>query len=567
MARWECIVCGLIYDEREGWPDDGIAPGTRWEDVPDDWTCPDCGVGKSDFERVPGSENDVVQSSIEADEPPAASAVATPVAPAAAESPATQPATSAAPFLKWECIVCGLIYDEREGWPDDGIAPGTRWADVPEDWLCPDCGVGKADFEMVQVIEPTSAQEAAPTSIEPEPEADIEAPQVPSIAASQHIVIVGSGLAGYGLAREIRRHSKTLPITMITADGGEVYSKPLLSTGYTKSLNYEKLALQSAAEIAAQLGISVLTRTRVLHINTEHKQVVLEHGGAVSYDSLVLATGAQVIRPPLSGDAVDKVLSVNDLDDYARFQTLVTQEQVSKVAVIGAGLIGCEFTNDLLNGGFITESVDPLAWCLPTLLPEDCGRAVQAALEAKGAKFHFGALAESVDHQDGGYTVTLNTGDKIQADAVLAAVGVRPNIALAESAGIDVGRGIKANRYLQTSAPDVYTLGDCAEVEGHVLVYVAPLSACARALGATLTGTPSAVHYPAMPVAIKTPACPVVVSPPPRDAAGEWIIEGSAPNLKATFRNAEGALLGYALTGEGVKEKAALTKELPALLS
>jgi len=70
-----------------------------------------------------------------------------------------------------------------------------------------------------------------------------------------------------------------------------------------------------------------------------------------------------------------------------------------------------------------------------------------------------------------------------------------------------------------------------------------------------------------MPVAIKTPACPVVVSPPPRDAAGEWIIEGSAPNLKATFRNAEGALLGYALTGEGVKEKAALTKELPALLS
>ena len=113
----------------------------------------------------------------------------------------------------------------------------------------------------------------------------------------------------------------------------------------------------------------------------------------------------------------------------------------------------------------------------------------------------------------------------------------------------------------------MYTLGDCAEVEGHVLVYVAPLSACARALGATLTGTPSAVHYPAMPVAIKTPACPVVVSPPPRDAAGEWIIEGSAPNLKATFRNAEGALLGYALTGEGVKEKAALTKELPAILS
>jgi len=340
----------------------------------------------------------------------------------------------------------------------------------------------------------------------------------------------------------------------------------LLSTGYTKSLDYDKLALQSAAEIAAQLGISVLTRTHVRHIDTEHKQLALEHGAAISYDSLVIATGAQVIRPPLDGDAVNDVLSVNDLDDYARFQTLVTNETVSKVAVIGAGLIGCEFTNDLLNGGFITESVDPLAWCLPTLLPEDCGRAVQAALEAKGASFHFGALAESVNRHGEGYSVTLNNGKTIEADAVLSAVGVRPNIQLAESADIEVGRGIKTNRYLQTNAPDVYALGDCAEVEGHVLVYVAPLSAGARALGATLTGTPTAVHYPAMPVAIKTPACPVVVSPPPREASGEWIIEGTAPDLKATFRDADGRLLGYALTGDGVKEKSVLTKELPAIL-
>ena len=58
MARWECIVCGLIYDEKDGWPEDGIAPGTKWEDVPDDWTCPDCGVGKEDFELIPGSQDE-----------------------------------------------------------------------------------------------------------------------------------------------------------------------------------------------------------------------------------------------------------------------------------------------------------------------------------------------------------------------------------------------------------------------------------------------------------------------------------------------------------------------------
>ena len=158
-------------------------------------------------------------------------------------------------MARWECIVCGLIYDEREGWPDDGIAPGTKWADVPDDWMCPDCGVGKDDFELIPGSDVETVPEAsasAPTSEEsaqPVASAETGALAHETIAASEHVVIIGSGLAGYGLAREIRRHSPTLPITLVTADGGEVYSKPLLSTGYTKDLSYEKLAIQTAQDI------------------------------------------------------------------------------------------------------------------------------------------------------------------------------------------------------------------------------------------------------------------------------------------------------------------------------
>ena len=475
-------------------------------------------------------------------------------------------------MARWECIVCGLIYDEREGWPDDGIAPGTKWADVPDDWMCPDCGVGKDDFELI----PGSEDETVPEASAPSPTSEESAQPVAltetdaltqeTIPASEHVVIIGSGLAGYGLAREIRRHNATLPITLVTADGGEVYSKPLLSTGYTKDLSYEKLAIQTAQDIAEQLHISVLTRSRVSAINTEKKFLTLENGGALSYDSLVLTTGADVIQPPLSGDGVDDILSINDLDDYARFQVIVDERSVKKVAIIGSGLIGCEFTNDLLNGGFVTESVDPMGWCLPTLLPEECGKAVQAALEAAGATFHFGKLAEHVERVGNSYKVILNDGSTIEADIVLSAIGVRPNTALAEAAGIDVGRGIKTDVLLRTSAKDVYALGDCAEVAGHVLVYVAPLSAAARALGSTLAGQTTSVQYPAMPIAIKTPACPVTVAPPPKDAVGAWAIEGSAPNLKATFEDSDGRLLGYALTGTAVKEKSVLTKLLPPVL-
>ena len=187
-------------------------------------------------------------------------------------------------------------------------------------------------------------------------------------------------------------------------------------------------------------------------------------------------------------------------------------------------------------------------------------------MEEKGATFQFGVLATEVNRAGEGYAVTLNNGDTIEADAVLCAVGVKPRTTLARDAGIEVNRGIVTDRQLRTNAPNVYAMGDCAEVAGHVLVYVAPLMAAARALAATLAGEATDVSYPAMPVAIKTPACPVVVSPPAKDADGEWHFEGHAPDIKALFRSAAGELLGFALTGQAVKERMALTKELPAIL-
>ena len=457
-------------------------------------------------------------------------------------------------MARWECIVCGLIYDEKEGWPEDGIAPGTKWEDVPDDWTCPDCGVGKEDFELI----PGSDEgDGAEESEESAASGDVDA---------RSVVVIGSGLAGYGLVRELRRKDEAVSITVLTSDGGEGYSKPMISTGYTKDLSADKLAAQSAEELAEQLNVTVRTRTRVASIDTQTQMVHLEGGEALPYSELVLALGAELIRPPIGGDAAGDVLGVNDLDDYRRFQDLLAAKGAKKVAIIGAGLIGCEFTNDLLNGGFTVEAVDPMGWCLPTLLPEQSGRAVQAALEEKGATFHFGPLATEVNSAGDGYAVTLNNGDTIEADAVLCAVGVRPRTTLASDAGIEVNRGIVTDRQLRTNAPNVYAMGDCAEVAGHVLVYVAPLMAAARALAATLAGETTDVSYPAMPVAIKTPACPVVVSPPAKDAEGEWHFEGDAPDIKALFRSGVGELLGFALTGQAVKERMALTKELPAIL-
>ena len=129
-------------------------------------------------------------------------------------------------MARWECIVCGLIYDEKEGWPDDGIPAGTKWSDVPDDWLCPDCGVGKDDFELI----PGSEGEAVDAAASENEEAEHT-----QTNSTRHIVIVGSGLAGYALVSGLRKLDAEVPITLVTRDGGESYAKPMISTGDTKN--------------------------------------------------------------------------------------------------------------------------------------------------------------------------------------------------------------------------------------------------------------------------------------------------------------------------------------------
>ena len=134
-------------------------------------------------------------------------------------------------------------------------------------------------------------------------------------------------------------------------------------------------------------------------------------------------------------------------------------------------------------------------------------------------QFRFDVAAKRIERVANGLRVTLSDDSRVDAELVLSAIGLRPRTALAQAAGLAVNRGVVADRWLATSAPHVYAIGDCAEVEGHTLPYVLPLMQQGRALAATLAGTPTPVIYPAMPVTVKTPACPTVVCPPPINAA------------------------------------------------
>ena len=237
------------------------------------------------------------------------------------------------------------------------------------------------------------------------------------------------------------------------------------------------------------------------------------------------------------------------------------------MALIGAGLIGSEFANDLTAGGHAVHVIDIAAWPLSRLLPPEGGALLQQKLAGIGVTWHLGTSVNAIDKAKDKFKVTLADGNTFDADLVLSAVGLRPRTALAQAAGIKTNRGIVVNRLHETSAPDVYALGDCAEIEGLVLPYVMPLMNSARALAATLGGKSTQVSYPAMPVLVKTPACPTIVSPPAIGANGSWEVSADAEGMKALFKNGEGKLLGFALHGKATAERAALAQQLPAVLA
>lgn len=372
------------------------------------------------------------------------------------------------------------------------------------------------------------------------------------------ITIIGSGLAGYTLAREIRKLDKETPIRIITADNGSFYSKPMLSNAFAKNQTAAQLEMNSAAEMAEKNNLQIINNCQVSKIDSEKKNIFTTDGN-YEYSSLVFATGANPIRIPVEGDGAGDILSVNSLDDYAVFREQL--EGKNSVAILGAGLIGCEFANDLAAAGFHVDLIDLADQPLGRLLPKKAAENLKQHLSELDITWHLGCSLKQVNKAASGYSLMLSDGSTLNSELVLSAIGLKPKTELAATAKIDINRGIVVNHYMQSSNESIYAIGDCAEINAMVMPYVMPIMIGARALAQTLTGNKTFVEFPAMPVVVKTPAHPAVVCPPAPNASGEWKEEVIGNGIKATFHNGD-SLLGFALTGDAVSEKQALTKQI-----
>lgn len=385
------------------------------------------------------------------------------------------------------------------------------------------------------------------------------------------IVIIGSGMAGYAVAREFRKLNPEHELLMICADDAVNYAKPTLSNALAGNKAPEQIPLGDAAKMSAQLNMRIEQHTWVKAIHPEDHQLVLEKNGQKStqnYSKLVLAIGANPVRLAIAGDASDDIHVVNNLSDYKTFRSNLAAREDKRVVILGAGLIGCEFANDLQNTDHQVTVIDLAPQPLGRLLPEHVATAFQKNLEETGIHFVLGTTVEKVSRADNGdYLVTLANGQSLVADVVLSAVGLQPNISLAKQADVHTSRGVLTTAQLETNQADIYAVGDCAEVNGTLLPYVMPIMQQARALAKTLNGEHTAVHYPAMPVAVKTPAAPLTVLPAPVDIDVTWETEEFDDGMLAKAFDANGTLRGFVLLGAtAAKQRLTLTKQVPDLI-
>lgn len=380
-----------------------------------------------------------------------------------------------------------------------------------------------------------------------------------AVPSSDEIVVIGSGFAAQQLVKSLRKLDAGQPIRLITADGGDEYNKPDLSHVVSRDCAAAAMTRLSGAEFAEQQRITLLPHCPVLAIDPA-RRVVKTGQGEFPYGQLVLATGASAARPPIPG--AELLITLNSQQEYAAAEARI--RQASRILVLGAGLIGCELAMDMASAGKEVTLLDLAESPLSTLLPAALSQPLLQALREQGVTLQLGLGIARIDAQPGdGCRVTLTDGRISEQDLVIAAIGLKPNLALARGAGLAVERGILVDDRLQTSDPHIFALGDGIEWRGQLLPFLQPIVLGANALAKTLLGTPTALTLPPMLVKVKTPFYPLQLAG--RTLGGDlaWQCRWNRRGMVAEARGADGELCGFVVGGDQMSAAFPLLRQLP----
>jgi len=370
----------------------------------------------------------------------------------------TSPTDGRGAWRKFICLACGYIYDEELGDPEDGLPAGTRFEDIPDDWQCPLCGVRKSDFE-------------------PYEETSHITPAVVFDRTERGVVIIGAGLAGWAMVEALRALDKDLRITLISADNADRYHKPMLSVALSQGKGRAELVRATGNQSALDNNIHLLANTYVTNIDTQTQSLHTTRG-TVYYDKLILAIGATPAYPPTI--AKEMAWHINHLERF--YELKLRLDAPKHIAIIGAGMIGTELSEDLIKAGHKVDLIDVHPRPLSSLLPAMAGERILTAIKALGVNWLGNSMVKGVTANAHGYQIDLFNHDSqatspLLVDEIIVATGlyVHGRLPLRANLTFNKHTGIAVNpQTLQTSEPNIYALGDCISIDGVPCRYVAP---------------------------------------------------------------------------------------------
>ncbi len=269
-------------------------------------------------------------------------------------------------------------------------------------------------------------------------------------------LIIGGGMTGDAAARGIRAVDPDQPIGLIGQEPDPPYNRPPLSKGLWKR-GPRPMPLSRIWRNTAKLGIELLLGKTVTAVNPKEQIVMDAQDNIYHYDQLLLATGGTPIR---IGPESERIIYYRTLGDYQRLRALSDIHQ--RFVVVGGGFIGSEMAAALSIQGKEVTIIFPETGIGARALPEEISLYLNQFFREHGINVLTGQLVTGMQAGEDGVTLQTNTGETLQADGVVAGLGIRPNVALAESAGLVTGNGIHVNEFMQTSAPNIYAAGDVA---------------------------------------------------------------------------------------------------------
>lgn len=280
-----------------------------------------------------------------------------------------------------------------------------------------------------------------------------------------NVVIVGNGVAGVTAARIIHEKNPEAQISIYTDESHHYYPRPRLYEVLSREAESREIYMFSE-KWYQERSIHIHLSNKAVGINLDEKELVLENKSRVCYDKLLLANGGHSFIPPIKGVEKTGVFTLRSLRDAVNIRRFT--EKSKKAIIIGGGLLGLEFAASLRKLGQHVEVVEMFRQLLPKQLDQEGAAILKNHIASHGIDFYLGVKTVEILGKNTVSAILLDSGKEISGELVLISAGMRSNIQLASEAGITVNKGVVVNNYLQTSADDVYAVGDVAEFEGRV---------------------------------------------------------------------------------------------------